>query len=76
MPQTTFIDAIGQVALNKAVCQIDLLSHDKLSNLEKDGLTVAGRLAMSAETLLSLHAALNHVVAELESKGLVKRKDS
>ena len=71
-----FIDGIGNIAIQSAVVRLELTVMERLPVENKaPTLEVAERLAMSIETLLKLHQGLSDVVAQLEGKGLIKKRE-
>ena len=71
-----FIDGIGNISIQAAVVRLELTVMERLPGENKaPTLEVAERLAMSIETLLKLHQGLSDVVAQLEGKGLIKKRE-
>ncbi|MFN4998842.1 MAG: hypothetical protein ACK5FQ_06090 [Betaproteobacteria bacterium] len=71
-----FIDGIGNISIQAAVVRLELTVMERLPVENKaPSLEVAERLAMSIETLLKLHHGLSDVVAQLEDKGLIKKRE-
>jgi DNA-binding MarR family transcriptional regulator len=72
--QETFVDGIGNLAVQASLARIELTQLEKLPSAnEKPNYLASHRLVMGIETLLRLHQALNEVVKQLEEKGVVKK---
>ena len=72
----TFVDGIGNLAVQSALARIELTQLEKLpATGEKPSYQVSQRLVMGIETLLRLHQALEEVVKQLEDKGVVKKNN-
>lgn len=72
--EETFVDGIGNLAVQAALARIELTQLEKLPAAgEKPAYQVSQRLVMGIETLLRLHQALDEVVKQLEDKGVVKK---
>jgi hypothetical protein len=72
----TFVDGLGNVAVQAALARIELT---QLTSLPAEGkqpeFAVTGRLVMSIETFLKMHQSFGEVVKQLESKGLIRKTD-
>lgn len=72
--EETFVDGIGNLAVQGALARIELTQLAKLpANNEQPSYQVSQRLVMGIETMLRLHQALDEVVKQLEEKGVVKK---
>ena len=73
----TFVDGLGNVAVQAALARIELT---QLTSLPAEGATanfqVCERLVMSIETFLKMHQSFSEVIAQMESKGLIRKTDS
>jgi hypothetical protein len=70
----TFVDGIGNLAVQAALARIELTQLAKLPETgERPSYQVSQRLVMNIETLLRLHQALDEVVKQLEDKGVIKK---
>ncbi len=72
-----FIDGIGNLAVQGAVARVELTVMEKLP-VQKEAATliVAERLVMSVDTMLRLYQGLGEVVGQMESKGLIKKREN
>ncbi len=69
----TFVDGVGNIAVHAALARIELMQIERLPAAgEKPSYQLAERLVMGIDTLLRLHQALNEIVQQMESRGLVK----
>jgi hypothetical protein len=74
MIKETFVDGIGNLAVQAALARIELTQLEKLPSAdEKPTYLASHRLVMGIETLLRLHQALDEVVKQLEDKGMIKK---
>lgn len=72
--EETFVDGIGNLAVQAALARIELTQLAKLpATGEPPSFQVSQRLVMGIETMLRLHQALDEVVKQLEEKGVVKK---
>ena len=73
----TFVDGLGNVAVQAALARIELT---QLTSLPAEGATgnfqVCERLVMSIETFLKMHQSFSEVIAQMEAKGLIRKTDS
>lgn len=70
--QETFVDGLGNVAVQAALARIELTQLKSLpAEGQKPVFEVTGRLVMSIETFLQMHQSFAQVVQQLESKGLI-----
>jgi hypothetical protein len=73
----TFVDGLGNVAVQAALARIELT---QLTSLPADGakpdFQVCERLVMSIETFLKMHQSFSEVIAQMEAKGLIRKTDS
>ena len=73
----TFVDGLGNVAVQAALARIELT---QLTALPAEGATgnfqVCERLVMSIETFLKMHQSFSEVIAQMEAKGLIRKTDS
>ena len=72
-----FIDGIGNLAVQGSVARVELTVMEKLP-VQKEAATliVAERLVMSVDTMLRLYQGLGEVVGQMESKGLIKKREN
>ena len=72
-----FIDGIGNLAVQGAVARVELTVIEKLpAQSETPTYEVAERLVMSVDTMLRLYQGLGEVVGQMESKGLIKKREN
>lgn len=72
----TFVDGLGNVAVQAALARIELTQLTSLpAEGKKPEFAVTGRLVMSIETFLKMHQSFGEVVKQLESKGLIRKTD-
>jgi hypothetical protein len=73
----TFVDGLGNVAVQAALARIELT---QLTTLPAEGgkpdFQVCERLVMSIETFLKMHQSFSEVIAQMEAKGLIRKTDS
>ena len=73
----TFVDGLGNVAVQAALARIELT---QLTSLPADGakpdFQVCERLVMSIETFLKMHQSFSEVISQMEAKGLIRKTDS
>jgi hypothetical protein len=73
----TFVDGLGNVAVQAALARIELT---QLTSLPAEGgkpdFQVCERLVMSIETFLKMHQSFSEVIAQTEAKGLIRKTDS
>ncbi len=73
----TFVDGLGNVAVQAALARIELTQLSALpAEGKKPDFQVCERLVMSIETFLKMHQSFSEVVAQLEAKGLIRKADS
>jgi hypothetical protein len=72
-----FIDGIGNLAVQGSVARVELTVMEKLP-VQKEAATliVAERLVMTVDTMLRLYQGLGEVVGQMESKGLIKKREN
>ena len=76
MIKETFVDGIGNVAVQGTFARLELTQLEKLpATGETPVFQVGERLVMGIDTLLRLHQALQRIVEQLEQKGVVKKND-
>ena len=71
-----FVDGIGQVAVLNGLARIELTALEDLSSeptTQKQ--VVDSRLVMPIDAFLRLHQACQKVVEQLESKGVIKKRE-
>ena len=72
-----FIDGIGNLAVQGAVARVELTVIEKLpAQSEAPTYEVAERLVMTVDTMLRLYQGLGEVVGQMESKGLIKKREN
>ena len=73
----TFVDGLGNVAVQAALARIELT---QLTTLPAEGgkpdFQVCERLVMSIETFLKMHQSFSEVISQMEAKGLIRKTDS
>lgn len=73
----TFVDGLGNVAVQAALARIELT---QLSSLPAEGakpdFQVCERLVMSIETFLKMYQSFSEVISQMEAKGLIRKTDS
>ena len=73
----TFVDGLGNVAVQAALARIELT---QLTSLPAEGgkpdFQVCERLVMSIETFLKMHQSFSEVISQMEAKGLIRKTDS
>lgn len=72
-----FVDGIKNVAVQGPIARIELANFAGTSGSDEDKiLQTNNRLVMPVETMIRLQQSLTQVMAQLEEKGLIKRKDA
>ena len=72
-----FVDGIKNVAVQGPIARIELANFAGTSGSDEDKLLQTNnRLVMPVETMIRLQQSLTQVMAQLEEKGLIKRKDA
>lgn len=75
MLKETFVDGIGNVAIQGTFARLELTHLEKLpATGETPVFQVGERLVMGIDTLLRLHQALGQVVQQMEQKGMIQHK--
>ena len=71
-----YVDGFRNIAVQGPVVRIELANFAGTSGSDEDKVLVTSdRLVMPVETMLRLQASLTQVMAQLEEKGLLKKKD-
>ena len=71
------IDGLGTLAVQGAVARVELTVIEKLpAQNEAPTYEVAERLVMTVDTMLRLYQGLGEVVGQMESKGLIKKREN
>lgn len=71
-----FVDGIGQIAVLNGLARIELTTFEDLSaEPTKQTQVVDSRLVMPIDALLRLHQACQKVVEQLETKGVIKKRE-
>lgn len=72
-----FVDGIGQVAVLNGLARIELTAlHDLSAEPSKQSAVVESRLVMPIDAFLRLHQACQKVVEQLETKGVIKKREA
>ena len=72
--QETFVDGLGNVAVQAALARIELTQLKSLpAEGQKPVFEVTSRLVMSIETFLKMHQSFTEVINQMESKGLIRK---
>ncbi len=72
----TFVDGLGNVAVQAALARIELTQLTALpAEGKKPEFQVSERLVMSIETFLKMHQSFSEVIKQLEAKGLIRKAD-
>ena len=72
--QETFVDGLGNVAVQAALARIELTQLKSLpAEGQKPAFEVTSRLVMSIETFLKMHQSFTEVINQMESKGLIRK---
>lgn len=77
--KNTFYNAVGGIASGEGLIHIEMMQRMNFSadNKEKPPkFEVSERLTMSMNTFLRMHQSMGEVVKQLESKGVIKKRDS
>lgn len=76
MLRETFVDGIGNIAVQGTFARLELTQLEKLPAAgETPAFQVSERLVMGIDTLLRLHQALGQIVQQMEQKGIIQQKD-
>jgi hypothetical protein len=72
-----FVDSLGAIVGQGPMVRIDL---NQITELPKDNqkaqLEVFSRLVMSVETFLNMHDSMSQVIAQMETKGIIKKNEN
>ena len=72
-----FVDGIKNVAVQGPIARIELANFAGTSGSDEDKiLQTKNRLVMPVETMIRLQQSLTQVMAQLEEKGLIKRREA
>tara|TARA_E500000178_G_C16933087_1_gene712665 strand:- start:970 stop:1233 length:264 start_codon:yes stop_codon:yes gene_type:complete len=72
-----FVDGIKNVAVQGPIARIELANFAGTSGSDEDKiLQTNNRLVMPVETMIRLQQSLTQVMAQLEEKGLIKRREA
>ena len=72
-----FVDGIKNVAVQGPIARIELANFAGTSGSDEDKiLQTKNRLVMPVETMIRLKQSLTQVMAQLEEKGLIKRREA
>ena len=72
----TFVDGLGNVAVQAALARIELTQLTALpAEGKKPDFQVSERLVMSIETFLKMHQSFSEVIQQMEAKGLIRKVD-
>ena len=72
----TFVDGLGNVAVQAALARIELTQLTALpAEGKKPDFQVSERLVMSIETFLKMHQSFSEVIQQMEAKGLIRKAD-
>jgi hypothetical protein len=72
-----FVDGIKNVAVQGPIARIELANFAGTSGSDEDKLLqTKNRLVMPVETMIRLQQSLTQVMAQLEEKGLIKRREA
>ena len=72
-----FVDGIKNVAVQGPIARVELANFAGTSGSDEDKiLQTNNRLVMPVETMIRLQQSLTQVMAQLEEKGLIKRREA
>ena len=72
-----FVDGIKNVAVQGPIARVELANFAGTSGSDEDKiLQTKNRLVMPVETMIRLQQSLTQVMAQLEEKGLIKRREA
>ena len=77
--KNTFYNAVGGIASGEGLIHIEMLQRMDFSAEDKKKppkFEVSERLTMSINTFLRMHQSMGEVVKQLESKGVIKKRDA
>lgn len=71
------VDSIGKLVVQNGLARIELLTAKTLAaEGETPDFEVGARLAMSLDSFLKFHQGVSAVVAQLESKGVIQKRNA
>jgi len=75
--KNTFYNAVGGIASGEGLIHIEMMQRmDFSTETNPPKFEVSERLTMSINTFLRMHQSMGEVVKQLESKGVIKKRDA
>jgi hypothetical protein len=74
--KNTFYDSVGGIAAGEGLVHIEMTQRENFSDEKKDSkYVVSERVTVSVNTFLRMHQSMGKVVAQLEEKGVIKKRN-
>ena len=74
--KNTFYDSVGGIASGECLVHIEMTQRkDFNQEKKKPEFEVSERVTVTINTFLRMHQAMGRVVAQLEEKGVIKKRD-
>ena len=73
--RNTFYDSVGGSASGEGLVHVEMLQRKDFNAEKKPEFEVSERLTMTITTFLRMHQSMGRVIAQLEEKGVIKKRD-
>jgi hypothetical protein len=75
--KNTFYDSVGGIASGEGLVHIEMTQRKDFDQEKKSPeFVVSERLTVTINTFLRMHQSMGRVVAQLEEKGVIKKRDN
>ena len=73
--RNTFYDSVGGIASGEGLVHVEMLQRKDFNAEKKPEFEVSERLTMTITTFLRMHQSMGRVIAQLEEKGVIRKRD-